>query len=281
MQKLLSRSQFAKLAGVNPSTVTRLCSTLLQRAVAGKQIDAVHPDAVKYLADRDRAQTPPPATGVDPLYQSAVDMCRDTGRYSISGLQRGLGISFARAKAIVAVMKAGGVTKENDEKPKRDLSRKPIGQEVVRLTKKSEALERFSQEPEPNERELREIPADLAKLADWTIRDVIHRWGTDTAFVDWLKAVKEIEMVAERRLKNAQARGELISRHVVKSGMIDTLDGAFTRMLTDGAKTIATRAHSLVKTGAGVQEIEDLVAKQLSTFIKPTKAKITRVLRNA
>jgi hypothetical protein len=263
--------------------VTKAVKGPLLQAFDGKRIDAAHPIAVEYLTRHDRANAPPPATGLDPMYEAAVELCRRTNRYTMNNIRRGLKIGMVRANAILATMTAAGVTSHKTEKtPKRDTTARPVsGVEAARATKKSEALDRFSQDPAPNETELREIPDNLANLADWTIRDVIHRWGTDTAFVDWLKAVKEIEMVAERRLKNAQARGELISRHVVKSGMIDTLDGAFTRMLTDGAKTIATRTHSLVKTGAGVQEIEDLVAKQLSTFIKPTKAKITRVLRNA
>ena len=52
-------------------------------------------------------------------------------------------------------------------------------------------------------------------------------------------------------------------------------------MLTDGAKTISVRAEALVKTGAPTLDIEDMVAEQLGTFIKPTKSKIARVVRNA
>ncbi len=272
------------MAGVSAAAVTKAVKGPLLAAMDGKRIDAAHPVAVKYLVKQDRARTEPAATGLDPLYELAVQQCQASDKWSPSSLRAPLGIGLDRAKAIVAMMQAAGVV-PNRESPARTTARPPApasrsvsGNEAVRATKKSEALERFNEEPNT---ELREIPDDLARLADWTIRDVVHRWGTDVAFVDWLKAVKEIEMVAERRLKNAQARGELISRHVVKSGMIDTLDGAFTRMLTDGAKTIATREHSLVKTGATPQEIEDLVAKQLSTFIKPTKSKITRILRNA
>ena len=69
MQKLLSQSKFAQLAGVNASTVTRLKKTLLKAAVSGRYIDAAHPDAVEYLKNREREATPPPAEGIDPLYE--------------------------------------------------------------------------------------------------------------------------------------------------------------------------------------------------------------------
>lgn len=284
----MSKSRFAQEAGVNPSTVTRLCSTLLKEAVAGKKIDAAHPAAIEYLQNRDRVQTPPAATGLDPLYEEAVQKCQETGRYSTSNIQRTVKVGYDRAKRLLAVMKANGVVPEQAaENPKRVVSEpvdipKPRGQAAAKETRKRAPVRPvidYDDEPELVPRQ--ELPENIAEFADWTLQDIVNRFGTDVAFVDFLKALKEIENVAEKRLKNAQSRGELISRQLVKSGMIDTLDGAFTRMLTDGAKTMATRTHALVKTGAEVQEIEDLIAKQLSTFIKPTKSKITRVLRNA
>ena len=75
MQKILSRSKFAREAGVNPSTVTRLCETLLKAAVVGKGIDAAHPAALEYLEKKDRDQTPPAATGLDPMYEEAIQAC--------------------------------------------------------------------------------------------------------------------------------------------------------------------------------------------------------------
>jgi len=289
VKNLVNKSEFARLAGVSAAAVTKACKGPLLQALDGKRIDADHPIAVEYLTKQDRAQTPPAATGLDPLYEEAVEHCRRTGRYTMNCVRVGLKIGARRALAIVATMEANGVTKET---PKRDTSRTTArppaprtvsGVEAARTTKKSASVVIPQQDEDdgPQMVQARELPENIAVFADWTLQDIVNKYGTDAAFVDYLRALKAIEDVAEKRLKNAQSRGELINRHVVKSGMIDTLDGAFTRMLTDGAKTIATRTHSLVKTGAKVQDIEDLVAKQLSTFIKPTKSKITRVLRNA
>ena len=281
-KKLLSKSKFARLAGVNPSTVTRLSDTILKAALVGKQIDAAHPDAVKYLEDRERIQTPPAATGLDPLYEDAVESCNKTGRYSISFVQRELRIGYNRARNIVQMMALAGLIPGKDPatqplEPDKPVVIKPRGQAAVRDTKKRGALERLSAEEEV----VHEIPEDIRKFADYTLRDLISQFGTDAAFLDWLKATKEIETIHEKRLKNAEKAGELISREVVKQGLIATIDGAFTRILTDGAKTIAVRAHTLVTTGADVGQIEDLVGKQLTTFIRPTKSKIKRVLKNA
>lgn len=149
------------------------------------------------------------------------------------------------------------------------------GSEARRRTKKDEALDNIGAKhaPDPN--------GPLAPFYEYTIREILQKFGTDTAFVDWLKALKTLEEVETKRLANAQKRGDLISREVVQRGVVDSLDSAFRRMLTDGARTIATRCNALSKAGAPPEEIEQLVVKQLSSFIKPAKAKIQRVTLNA
>ena len=109
MQKLLTKTQFAKAAGVYPSTVTRLCKTSLKAAVLGKHIDAAHPDAVEYLEKRDRAQQPPAATGLDSLYEDAVRECQTSGRYTTNYIRIALNIGATRAAQILKVMALNGV----------------------------------------------------------------------------------------------------------------------------------------------------------------------------
>lgn len=149
------------------------------------------------------------------------------------------------------------------------------GSEARRVTKKDEALANVGRNrtPDPN--------APLAPFYDYTLREILQKFGTDTAFNDWLKAIKTLEEVETKRLANAQKRGDLVAREVVQRGVVDTLDAAFRRMLTDGARTIATRCDALSKAGASHEEREQLVVKQLSSFIKPAKAKIQRVTLNA
>ena len=280
-KKLLSKSKFARLAGVNPSTVTRLCDTVLKNAVAGKHIDAAHPDAVKYLEDRERDQTPPAATGLDPLYEEAVAACQETGRYSISFLQRKLRIGYNRASTIISVMRVNGLIPEKDQEPAPaplpsppPVVTKPRGQAAVKEAKKREA-------PLEEREGTIDIPEDIQTFADFTLRELIEKFGTDTRFVDWLSATQKIEAINEKRLKNAQTKGELISRRLVKNGVIDTFNAAHLRLLKDGAKSIAAGVISKHSGGAELSEIEAYVSDILGSFIKPVKGKITRVLKNA
>lgn len=125
-----------------------------------------------------------------------------------------------------------------------------------------------------------EVPEDITEFADMTLRDLMSQFGTDTRFLDWLKATKEIEMINEKRLKNAITKGELVSRELVKSGVIDPIDSAHIKLLTDGAKTITRRTTAMHDAGRSLDEIEKFVVDQISSFIRPMKAKIARTLQN-
>lgn len=267
------------MAGVNPSTVTRLCDTILKAAVVGKQIDAAHPDAVKYLEDRERDQTPAAATGLDPLYEEAVASCNEAGRYSISFVQRKLRIGYNRASKIIEVMRVNGLIPEKGASPQPPAQAEPV---VIKPRGQAAVKEAKKRLPPPEEREgTIDIPEDIQAFADFTLRELIEKFGTDTRFVDWLSATQKIEAINEKRLKNAQTKGELISRELVKNGVIDTFNAAHLRLLKDGAKSIAAGVISKHAGGAELSEVEAYVSDILGSFIKPVKGKISRVLKNA
>lgn len=292
MQKLISKSKFAQMAGVNPSTVTRLSETILKAAIVGKKVDAAHPDAVNYLKNRERDQTPPAATGLDPLYEEAVAACDAAGRYSISFVQKALRVGWERASKLVGVMKANGlvpdpdgdkVTLTSEEAPPVVMDKavaerlgliggKPRGQAAVREAKKQSA---------PPEDFVFEVPDDIQAFADMTLRELVERFGTDVRFLDWLKATKAIEDINEKRLKNAQTKGELVNRQLVKVGIIEPIDSAHIKLLTDGSKTIARRATAMHDAGRDLEDIEKFVADQISSFIRQVKSKVARALKNA
>jgi len=128
---------------------------------------------------------------------------------------------------------------------------------------------------------IHDIPEDIRDFADMTLRELIQRFGTDVAFLDWLNATKRIEDINEKRLKNAATQGELVSRTLVKTGIIDPIEGAHLKLLTDGAKTIALRVTAMHSAGLQLPDIENFVSDQISSFIRPMKAKIKRSLKNA
>lgn len=273
-QKLLTRTQFAKLAGTNVSTTTRVCRTLLAPAFDGKRIDVDHPAAVAYLKKRADAMTPPPATGVDPFHEKAVEHCRRTGRWTASNLQRGLKIGYNRARALITTFEAAGLPPkpgEPEPPPPPPAPRKPHGGTVVHEQKKS-----ATHVPGPHV-----LPEHIESFRDWTLQQIVDQFGTDVQFLDFLKSTKAICDIAEKDLKNAKTRGELVSREVVKVGIIDPINSAHIKLLTDGAKSIAVRSMAMAAADHDVKDIETYIATAIGKFIKPVKAKVARALRNA
>ena len=109
-------------------------------------------------------------------------------------------------------------------------------------------------------------------LADMTLHELVAKYGTDTAFSDWLKSVRIIEDINEKRLKNTQTIGELVNVQLVKNGVVKPFDMMCDKLLTDGAKTTASRVTTMSGAGRSVEDCEVFVADQVSSFIKLFKA---------
>lgn len=125
------------------------------------------------------------------------------------------------------------------------------------------------------------VPENIAYYADMTLRDLISKFGTDARFLDWLKALKAIEEIRDKRIRNADREGELIPRVLVQSHVVGAFEAAHINMLTDGAKTISAQLSAMVKAGSEPDECEQVVSDILSKMIRAAKGKAARVLKNA
>ena len=112
-----------------------------------------------------------------------------------------------------------------------------------------------------------------------SLGDIVRKFGTDTRFVDWLRAVKAIEDINEKRLKNAEKQDELVSRKLVEIGVFDVFNAAHLKLMKDGAKSIAAGAISKHVSGADLVDVERYVSDILGSFINPVKEKIIRSLK--
>lgn len=296
-KKLVSRTEFARMAGVAPASVTKACNNGLKPATDGKRVDVAHPAAVEYLAKHDRAKTPPAAPGLDPLYEEAIEACTEAGRWSALFLRDALTVGSTRATRIFRQLQAAGLVPERGAKPTEPAQPVATKKPHVRGTAAAKEKRKRIPPPEapaayaraaeldgrPGERDdyVFEVPGDIQAFADMTLRELIEKFGTDTRFVDWLKATQTIEAINEKRLKNAVSRGELVNRNLVRVGIIEPIDAAHIKLLTDGAKTIARRASAMTAAGREPEEIEKFVADQISSFIRPVKSKVARALSNA
>lgn len=125
---------------------------------------------------------------------------------------------------------------------------------------------------------LSHLPDEVRELSGMSLRDLVLIFGTDSMFLEWLKARREIERVHETELKNAERRGRLIARDKVKIGIIDPINSAHKKLLSDGSKSITTRVIAMHEAGKDEVEIRRWVQTQIGQFIKGAKARAKRAL---
>lgn len=128
---------------------------------------------------------------------------------------------------------------------------------------------------------LKTLPDDIRALVDWKLIDLIEHFGTSAYLREFVRAVKEIESVHEKRIKNAKDEGTVVSRDLIRRGVIEPFDLCFKRLLGDGARTIATRVAAMVNAGESIEACERFVSGKLSDFIKNAKTMAEGVINDA
>lgn len=149
----------------------------------------------------------------------------------------------------------------------------PSGQAALKMNKK------MAEEPDLEEKLIRALPPDIRKLAHKSLSDLVDIFGTDVRFGDWLKTLKLIEEISAKRIANAATLKELVSRDIIRRGVLEPIDGVLQRLLTDGVRTIAQRLHTKYKTGATSQEGEAYMKKEITKILKPISTTVEKTLR--
>lgn len=117
-------------------------------------------------------------------------------------------------------------------------------------------------------------------LLSLTLRELYQRYGTETQFKDWLDAVKKIEDIREKRLKNEEFEGLWVSRDMVQTHVMGLLDGFTRRLLSDAAKTIVQRLYAAARDGkTTIEESEQTVRDIIGTQLTGTKTRVERAIR--
>jgi len=114
-------------------------------------------------------------------------------------------------------------------------------------------------------------------MAD-TLRPIIERFGTKRALRDWLLALKEIEVIREKRLGNEETEGLLIYRELVRTHVFGKIEACNRRLLGDVPKTLTRRVYALANAGTAIEEAEQVVRGLMSDQLNPMKAAVERTL---
>ena len=119
---------------------------------------------------------------------------------------------------------------------------------------------------------------ELNSFGSMELRTLLDRYGTDRRFAELLKALKTVEEINEKRLKNAEREGNLIPRDMVKAVVFALLDSCFVQILDDGSRTITSRTITAVEAGESAEDIEEMVRGIQSIKLRSVKDRITRSL---
>lgn len=292
----VTRIEFARRAGITAAGVTAACRGPLAPACVGKRIDPGHPAAVQYLEKRARKQASKMEKAgkaltfpseeqeqkraalidktPDPLLELARRECEAQRKFGIKFIEKRLKVGTRRAQLIKAQLDAGLEGPSNP--PPIPEGKRPNGGAARRERLEAQAMDRLaSPEPPP----AAELPDSIAEFADWTLRDILTRFGEQARFSDWLGAMLKMEQITDRRLRNADRMNELVSREMVKHGVIDVFDSTHRRMMTDGARSIAVSVAAKVKAGVENAELEKEVSEVLSSFIRSAKKQVEKYVR--
>lgn len=243
----MTKSDFAKLNNVSPAAITKACTGALKFAFDGKRIDANHPAAKNYIKKKIEQ-------------------------------------SNKKEQSTTVSEKLKKVKKEDPQETKlphdKDLEEYAfVKVEPQRRTR----IKNSKNDTEVDTNTLytdegREVPENVRKYLKYTVEEVVDKFGTETALNDFLLSVKRIKDIYKTDIANEKAAGELVHKSLIKVGIIDPINTAHTRLLTDGSKTIAKRVKAKLDAGANIYEIEKFISEQITSYIKPMKQSIKRTL---
>ncbi len=241
MPNLISKADLARIAGVSRQAITLACTTKFPAAVYGNQVDADHPDVVRYVEWRQRM--------------------------GLREVERA--IAPAPARPPTSPPEAAGSTPV-------PATEKPAIRPAASASAPAERLE-ADESAEPHGSS---IADDIARYGDISLNALLSKFsgGVDLGdaanaerafgrFVRWLEARKRMSEIREKDLKNEEKTKKLIPREFVATHVFAFIDSVLKKLLQDTAPTIARRIHEAARAGVAVEQCEqisrDLIGKAL------------------
>ena len=129
--------------------------------------------------------------------------------------------------------------------------------------------------------DINDIPEDITILMQKSLDFIVKKFGSRAAYSNWLKTVKDKELIKEKQLKNAVATGELIRRDYVATHMFGAVHSVLLRILTDSPRTITARVRELFEAGGDSDAMEKLIADLLMDQARGLKDQLQKALDNA
>ena len=267
------------MCGVSPAAITKaIKQTSLGSTVVGRMIDANHPIAVEYRENARGIRKPTNS----PIKRGYETQERQERKKSPRKSKK----PTIKAKPKPKIPEKP--IKKPIEKPK--IEPKEVEKKAPKARKEpaKPAKQQPKPEPEATKKEIPkqtkpeqlQIPDNILEYQDLSLRQVLEKFGTATRFTQYLDSVAKIEVIHEKRVKHAAQTGELISRDLVKIGIIEPLNTAHRRLLTDAASTIASEVFEMARAEFSVEQCEIFVKDQTSSILEPMKDAMRKAIED-
>ena len=122
---------------------------------------------------------------------------------------------------------------------------------------------------------------ELGQFAEMKLKTLLKRYGTLGQFKDLLSATKLIEEILAKRISNAKASGDLISREHVHAHVFGAIESILIRLIQDSPRTIAARVIIALESGDTPEDVEVIIRDLLSSQIRGMKKEVTKGLQSA
>ena len=119
------------------------------------------------------------------------------------------------------------------------------------------------------------VDAEFTKLAP-SVTQV-----TDSSLPDDMEELKKLKLqeeIREKRLKNEETEGAVISRELVSFALMGALEELSRRLLVDAAGTISRRLYSMSRAGEPLEEAEKVTKDTITQNLNKAKHEIKRRL---
>lgn len=253
----LTRTEFARVAGVRKATVFAACKPgrALAPAYTGEgkagRVDAQHLAAVAYLAKhagKPKASEAPKGRSRRgrPTASEAKQLEREAWD------RRAMELAAQRAARRPAPVEVDPVEGN--------------GLEAVEALTRFDAMEH-------------DLPEHIKAVLDWPLRKVVRRYGNIPAFESVLKSAKVIASIDETRTKTEQRRGNLVDRDFVKVHVMGAIADSLERLLQDTPRGVCAAARELIESGATDEEVEGKVHDLIASQIRGMKARALKGIR--
>lgn len=238
MPRLVSRAEFARLAGVSKPAVTKASKgPLLQAACSADRIDVDHPDAVAYVAAATKGR------------KGGASAAEQTDRAPTKTPKS----TKAAPRAPTPPAKPG---RKRAAKPPAPPHPPPPPPPPTVPAEGAKPLDAYAQ----------------------MLDELVTEFGTARNFRDWLQSRKMIADIREKELKIDEAEGRLIRRDLVMTHLLGLIEGAFRQLLTDTPKKITRTMYAMARSDSPLEEAEARTRAFMSEQLEPLRDHAVRVL---